>query len=491
MDRLFFQDAKWVLLAEAVYMLILIGVCIRVVYDTRSVTKTLGYLLLVIFVPVLGMTFYFSFGINYRKRKIYTKKLLIDESIKAELQEKVEAYRKSNILELPAVIENRPLVALLSHSGMPGSGVFPNSEVSVLQNGEQLFPVLLAELEKAEKHIHIEYYIYENDAIGNTIKDVLIRKAAQGVEVRFIYDDFGSLSIRRTLVRELRANGVQAHPFNQIRMIMLANRLNYRNHRKIVVIDGVTSFVGGINVSDKYINGQGKGLYWRDTHLMIRGASSLALQQIFLADWNFCAGGAIAVDRNYFPVPELVQDGGKLVQVTASGPDSDLPNILYAMIQAVSKARKEILITTPYYIPDSSLQEALIIAALSNIEVKLLVPAKGDSFFVSLASQSYFDELLAAGVRVYRYTKGFVHAKTVVVDRKMASVGTANMDLRSFDLNFEVAAFVYDREVAGRLADDFFLDLEDAEEIDFDTWSKRSGWKVLVEKTIRLLSPFM
>ncbi len=155
MDRLFFQDTRWLLLAEAVYILILIGVCIRVVYDTRSVAKTLGYLLLVIFVPVLGMTFYFSFGINYRKRKIYTKKLLVDESIKAELQEKVEAYRKSDILELSAVIENRPLVALLSHSGMPGSGVFPNSAVSVLQNGEQLFPVLLAELEKAEKHIHI------------------------------------------------------------------------------------------------------------------------------------------------------------------------------------------------------------------------------------------------------------------------------------------------------------------------------------------------
>ncbi len=489
MDRLFFQDTKWVLLAEAVYLLILIGVCIRVVYDTRSVTKTLGYLLLVIFVPVLGMTFYFSFGINYRKRKIYTKKLIVDESIKAELQEKIEAYKKSDLLEHPSVVESRPLIALLSHSGAPGSGVLENSEVTVLQNGEQLFPVLLEELEKAEKHIHIEYYIYDNDEIGNKVKDVLIRKAAQGVEVRFIYDDFGSMSIRRTLVGELRANGVEAHPFNRIRIVMLANRLNYRNHRKIVVIDGVTSFVGGINVSDKYINGEGKSLYWRDTHLMIRGASSLALQQIFLADWNFCAGSSIQINRNYFPEP--ARGGGKLVQVTSSGPDSDLPNILYAMIQAVSKARKEILITTPYYIPDSSLQESLIIAALSNIEVKLLVPARGDSFLVSLASQSYFGELLAAGVKVYRYTKGFVHAKTLVVDRRIASVGTANMDLRSFDLNFEVAAFVYDQEVAGQLVDDFFRDLQDAEEIDADAWLERPVWKVLLEKAIRLFSPFM
>ncbi len=472
-------------------MLILIGVCIRVVYDTRSVTKTLGYLLLVVFVPLAGMIFYFSFGINYRKRKIYSKKLKVDESVKAELQERVKSYNKSAALALPLVKESRPLVTLLSHSGRPGSGVLENSEVKVLQNGEQLFPVLLEELEKAEKHIHMEYYIYENDEIGNKVKDVLIRKAAQGVEVRFIYDDFGSLSIRRTLARELRANGVEAHPFNRIRIIMLANRLNYRNHRKIVVIDGVTSFVGGINVSDKYVNGQGKSLYWRDTHLMIRGASSLALQQIFLADWNFCAGCEISVNRDYFPPPEPVEGGGKPVQVTASGPDSDRPNILYAMIQAVSKARKEILITTPYYIPDSSLQEALIIAALSGVDVKLLVPSKGDSFFVSLASQSYFGELLAAGVKIYRYTKGFVHAKTLVVDRGIASIGTANMDLRSFDLNFEVAAFVYDREVAGRLADDFFRDLQEAERIDPGAWSERARWKVLAEKVIRLLSPFM
>lgn len=492
METLFFRDTKWVFLIEAVYILLLIGVCIRVVYDTRSVAKTLGYLLLVIFVPIAGMIFYFSFGINYRKRKIYTKKLEVDESIKIDFERRMKEYDEVvSSFDHPVLKDNRPLVYLLSNTRSGGGLVAENSEVRVLQNGEEFFPALFDEIRKAERHIHIEFYIYEDDVIGNQLKELMVEKVKQGVEVRFIYDDFGSMRIRRTFVRELRESGVQAFPFNRIRMVGLANRLNYRNHRKIVIIDGFTSFIGGINVSDKYINNGSNALYWRDTHLMIKGYSSLALQQIFLADWNFCAGSAIQINRDYFPLHRLGPGKKKLVQIAASGPDSDLPSILYSVIQAVNKAKEEILITTPYYIPDTSLQESLIIAALSRVKVRLLVPALGDSLFVSIASQSYFEELLNAGVEIFLYRKGFVHAKTFVVDRKIASVGTANMDSRSFDLNFEVSALIYDEEVAGKLANDFFSDLETSDPVDFDRWMKRPRRRVFVERLMRLFSPFM
>lgn len=487
-----FQEVKWILVGEIVYLLILIVVIVRIMYDTRSVTKTLGYLLLVIFLPVLGMVFYFSFGINYRKRKIYSKKLIVDESMKAGFERRVTEYRENLFLSpLKEIAENRAMINLLLKSGGAGGWVLENTEVKLLQNGEQLFPVLIEEMRKARSHIHIQFYIYANDEIGNVLKEVMIEKAREGVEVRFIYDDFGSASIRRSLVRALRANGVKSFPFNKIRLIRLANRLNYRNHRKIVVIDGNVSFVGGINVSDKYINNGKNKLYWRDTHLMIRGYSTLSLQQIFMADWNFCSGEKLSLGWEYFPSEASDTTDPKLVQVASSGPDSDLPNILFSVIQAVAKAEREILITTPYYIPDSSLQEALIIAALSGVEVKLLVPSRGDSVFVSMASQSYFEELVRAGVGIYQYQRGFIHAKTFVVDRKIASVGTANMDSRSFDLNFEVSAIVYNREVANQLAADFFNDLESSSLIDLEEWLSRPKWRFFAERVMRLFSPFM
>ena len=341
----------------------------------------------------------------------------------------------------------------------------PNEKIRVLQNGETLFPVLLEELRKAQHHIHIEYYIYENDDIGNQLKNILIEKAKSGVEVRFIYDDFGSKSIRKNIVRELRAARVQAYPFHKINFIYFANRINYRNHRKIVVIDGKTSFVGGINVSDKYINSGKNALYWRDTHLMLKGLTTLSLQMVFLSDWNFCSGEQVAVQSQYFPIAISESSAEHYAQIAYSGPDSDLPTILYTTIQAIYAAKEEILLTTPYYIPDASLQEALIVAALSGVSVRLLLPEKGDSVLVNTTAEAFFEELLNAGVEIYRYQKGFVHAKTFVIDGQWASVGTANLDARSFDLNFEVSALVFDRAIATELRTDFYRDVASSQKL--------------------------
>jgi cardiolipin synthase len=270
--------------------------------------------------------------------------------------------------------------------------------------------------------------------------------------------------------------------------------MNYRNHRKIIIVDGKKAFVGGINVSDKYINeptSENK-TFWRDTHLMIEGPGVYYLQYLFIGDWNFCSGKMLDNIKDYFPeVYRNKLPGDKIIQIAASGPDSVNPTILYSLLYAVYQAQQEILITTPYFIPDQSLMDALIVAALAGISVQLLVPEKSDSRLVALAASSYYADLLAAGVKIFFYQDGFVHAKTLVVDKKLAVIGTANMDVRSFDLNFEVNAIVYDDELATSLAKVFNADIKDAVLLDIDTWSNRSISRKFLEKTARLVSPLL
>jgi cardiolipin synthase len=285
----------------------------------------------------------------------------------------------------------------------------------------------------------------------------------------------------------MRKAGIEIYPFQKVHFYLLANRLNYRNHRKIIVIDGQIGFTGGINVSDKYINNGSHKLFWRDTHLRIDGPGVFYLQYLFLADWNFCSGKVMAPEKFHFSVPADSKDDCFL-QVAASGPDSVQPSILFSLLQAIYLARKEILITTPYFIPGDSILQALRIAALSGLSVKLLVPGVADSRLVNAASKSYYEDLLCAGVDIYMYQKGFVHAKTLVADGNLSIIGTANMDLRSFELNFEVNVMLYDRKFSEQLRAVFFKDLEDAEKIDRDAWCQRPAYKQLPERIARLFS---
>lgn len=483
---------NWFTFFEAIYIVVLVAVCARIIYDTNSTVKTLAYLLLAIFVPFFGMLFYFAFGINYRKRQLYSKKIIDDDSLLQNLKKdiyaySVQSYYKADESSLP----NKHLANFLVNEMSP---LTSGNIARLLINGEEKFPAVLKALDEAKNHIHLEYYIYENDNIGRTIEEKLIEKAKQGVKVRFIYDDFGSRGIRKNIARRLRNAGVEAYPFYKIQFVGLANRLNYRNHRKIIVIDGKKAFVGGINISDRYINESTneKTAFWRDTHLMMEGPGVNYLQYLFICDWNFCAGTNLKNVLNYFPgFSQQNFSGDKLIQIAASGPDSGQPTILYSLLYAIHQAEKEILITTPYFIPEQSILDAIVVAALGGVSVNLLVPKKSDSKLVELAACSYYDALLEAGVRVYFYEKGFVHAKTIVVDRKLAMVGTANMDFRSFDLNFEVNAIVYDAEFASSLVQAFEEDKKFATPLDKTSWSKRSIVRKFLEKIARLVSPLL
>lgn len=482
---------NWLLIAEIAYVIILILVCLRIIYDTRSTTKTLAYLLFAIFVPFFGMIFYFFFGINYRHRKMYTKKLFENDDLAAKfkrdlLHSSAKTFKENNA----EVLSNKELAFMLLKDSM--SPLTSKNAVKLLINGEDKFPEVLKAIQEAKHHIHIEYYIFEDDEIGVALAEAMIAKAREGVKVRFIYDDFGSRDIRKKIVPQLIENGVEAYPFLKVHFILLANRLNYRNHRKIIVIDGYTSFVGGINVSDRYINGNAKQMYWRDTHLRIDGPGTQYLQYLFLCDWNFCSESILEPNTYFFPTktPKKAEEN-KIVQIAASGPDSELPTILFSILQAINLATNEILITSPYFIPGESLLDALIISSLSGISVKLLVPGKSDSILVNSAARSYYNDLLKAGVQIYQYQKGFIHAKTMVTDKKVAMVGTANMDFRSFDLNFEVNAIVYDTQIATELSAAFYNDIKNAVRIDPEEWADRPLYKQLLEKAARLLSPLL
>ena len=462
-----------ILLAEVAYVVVLVLVCIRIIYDTRSASKTLAYLLMAIFVPFAGMIFYFLFGINYRKRIIYSKKQITDEKKLIELHERIVSSTVNNLkMHSDEMSVGEGLVNLLLHDNL--SPLTNGNNAKLLINGEDKFQEVINALKSAKDHIHMEYYIYENDLIGNLIKDLLIEKAREGISVRFIYDDFGSRQIRKKLVKELKEGGVEAYPFNRVRLLLFANRINYRNHRKIIVIDGKTGFTGGINISDRYINnGKTKNkVYWRDTHLRIDGPGIFILQHIFLCDWNFCSGQKVEAERKYFnttPIP----DGDVRIQIAASGPDSPNSTIMLSLLKAITMAKKEVLITTPYFIPGGSILDGLTMAALSGVSVKLLVPGITDSVIVNKAARSYYGELLAAGVEIYIYRKGFIHAKTMVIDNFVSIIGTTNLNHRSFNLDFEVNANIYDAAFSEKLSKVFYADLRDAEKINIERWKTR------------------
>jgi len=485
------QEIRWILLLEIVYTLAIIATCLRIIYDTRSTTKTLAYLMLTIFLPVVGIIIYFCIGTNYRKRKLYSKKIVLDEQMQLRIREQIYLESKKIWDTVPEeILKYQKLAQLLLNDGM--SYLTGNNKVDVLLNGEQKFPEVLRSLQDAKDHIHIEYYIFEDDKIGNAIKDILIEKAKSGVKVRLIYDDFGSRSIRKNVIPELLEAGVEAYPFYRILFIALANRINYRNHRKIIVIDGHIGFTGGINVSDRYINTEENKdqVFWRDTHVKITGTGAFYLQYLFICDWNFCADEALKIEPGFFYEPK--ENGGDaVVQIAASGPDSDNPTILFSLIQAIGMAEEEILLTTPYFIPGESLLDALTVAALSGVKVILLVPDKSDSRMVAAAARSFYSELLVAGVEIYQYEKGFIHAKTMVSDQQLSVIGTANMDNRSFELNFEVNAVIYDNDTAEEMTRIFYQDLKVSRKIDPAEWEKRPLYKQLPEKLARLLSPLL
>jgi cardiolipin synthase len=363
------------------------------------------------------------------------------------------------------------------------------NRVKILVNGKVTFEHIIAELEKAENHIHLEYYIIDDDRIGNEIRRILIRKASEGVEVRVIYDDIGCWSLSDEYILSLKNAGVQVFPFMPVRFPYFTNKINYRNHRKIIVVDGKVGFVGGLNIADRYISGSEELGPWRDTHLKIEGEAVYSLQSVFLLDWYFVSKRNIHDQDQYFPPVDITDQ--RLMQIVTSGPDSDWASIMQTFFSAIATAKSYIYISTPYFLPNESILTALRTAALSGVDVRLLLPKNSDSRLIRWSSFSFIGELLDAGIKVYLYHKGFTHPKLMMVDDVFCSVGTANMDIRSFDQNFEVNALIYDQRITVAMRNIFMNDIKDLKHIDINDWENRSRWEIFGESVARLFSPLL
>lgn len=462
---------------------------IIIISQNRSPAKTLAYLLLFFSLPYIGIIIYFILGENYRKNKLYKRKYLSDN-------EKVKRYEKQMVKlsdeilnkEIKNINGNEQIIRLLLNDAQLPLTIENN--VSVLTNGEEKYAAVFEALKQAEHHIHLEYYIIEEGVVGNKLKDILIKKAKEGIEVRMIYDDFGA-RLSKKYLKELKTAGVKAFPFYKIIFPLLSNRHNYRDHRKIIIIDGKTGFTGGINMGDSYDNRLVKKnkFFWRDTHLKITGEAVKQLQFLFFLNWNFCSDKELPVNECYFP--SHTKEGTQMMQIAYSGPDSNRASIMLSYFAAICNAQKNVYITTPYFIPNESILNALKKAALSKVDVRLIVPGVSDTAMVNLAAHSYYEELLDCGVKIYLYNKGFMHAKTMVVDDHLSMVGSANMDIRSFDLNFEVNAVIYDTKVHSDLKKTFMNDIEDSTEIFYQNWKQRPRIKKFGESLCRLFSSVM
>lgn len=402
-------------------------------------------------------------------------------------EDQKQLLQKSEFLKRRESVEVKKLMTLLLNNSK--ALLTRYNQVEILNNGEETFPALFKALLQARKFIHLEYYIIAEGSLATRLKEILLQKAAEGVEVRVIYDDVGSWSLSKPYLRELREAGIQIFPFLPVRFHHFANKANYRNHRKIAVIDGEVGFVGGLNIADRYMDGVAEIGVWRDTHLRVVGEVVTSLQVIFLIDWYFVRR-ELLLDKDEY-LPYVRTEGNVVVQAVTSGPDSDWASIQQAYFTLINMAKKYVFISTPYFMPGETTLNCLKTAAMSGVDVRILLPHKSDSWLTHWCTRSFAEELLEAGVRIYWYQKGINHSKVIVVDGIVASVGTANMDLRSFEQNFEVSLIIYDREVVKRLAADFIEDLKVSSEGAIQRWKFRPKRNKVRESIARLFAPVL
>ena len=461
------------------FVLAYVGVILMILLENKNPAKSIAYIMLLALVPVLGLVVYYFFGRDHRKQRIFNLKGAVDSPVMesfwtdhhVEFEKRFDQTEKKfgDLIAPARLIFNQ-------HQGF----LTLNNDIKLLLNGESKFPEVLRSLEQAKHHIHMEYYIFSYDDVGKKVVDVLIRKAKEGVEVRIIIDDFGS---------QKRKIGINVHRFMPVAFPFLA-QANFRNHRKIIVIDGRVGFEGGINIDERYLNNGKHKLFWRDTHIKVEGPLVNQLQLQFLLSWHFTAKKKFPFERPYFGNQFDIQDGATAALV-ASGPDSPRPYCMEAILAAINQAKLKIWIMTPYFIPTDQIITALQIAASNGIDIKMILPGKSDSHIVKHASLSYVKPLLRSGIKVYFYDKGFAHAKTMSFDNQVAIVGTANMDTRSFYINFEIAAVIYDEKLCAELDESFLNDLNDSREIKYVEWSKRSFYNRLLDSICRLLTPLL
>ncbi len=462
-----------------IYSIIAVILIINVILKNRDSVKTLAWVLVLLFLPLIGILLYFFFGYDKRKEKLIGKRLMSQIN-----RHTLSANVKQYVPDLPQ--EYAALHAYLRNTA--SAYALPAESVEVISETKDFAFRLMKELERAEKHIHMLFYIFEDDEFGCAIREILMRKAREGVEVRFIYDSVGCWKINKDFFDEMRKAGVYVESFLKVHFPLFSNKVNFRNHRKLVIVDGVTGFIGGCNIADRYVTGGTWG-YWRDTVLHVHGMAVQGLQFTFLVDWYF-ANHSLVSGKKYFP--QLCNEtNGVWMQVVASNPVGDVRTVMGGYVKMLSSVKNYVYLQTPYFMPNESFMLALKGAALSGVDVRLMIPEKCDNAIAGYASMSYLGDLLKVGVKVYMYRTGFLHSKSIVCDDYLSSVGSVNLDFRSFYYNFEVTSFVYDKGVAHRLKQCFHEDMKACRQLTLNEYKKRTVWQRCLESCARLLSPLM
>lgn len=465
-------------LFNVLYFSVILTTIFVVILDNRNPVKTMAWILVLFFLPLVGLIFYFFFGRSTRKEHLISKKgySRLNKRPMAEYQAQV-AFRD---------LESKNLLMsffLRINKALP----FDGNQVDVYTNGYSMLQALMHEISLAKHHIHLQFYIFEDDSLGRLLRDLLIDKARAGVKVRLLYDDVGCWKVNPLFYDQMLCEGIEVQSFLKVRFPRFASKMNYRNHRKIAIIDGKVGFIGGMNIAERYLRGLSWGI-WRDTHVRIKGKAVYGLQTSFLIDWYF-VDRMLFTSAEYFPKMEW--QGNVLAQIVTSDPVGGWHDMMQGLVKALCCAKRYFYIETPYLLPTEEVIMGLQTAALAGVDVRIMLPKRADTFIIHKGSLSYLDELMRAGVKVYLYRKGFLHSKLWVSDDGWASVGSTNMDFRSFEHNFEANAFFYDKDMALHLKEIFLTDQKKCLLLSRKLWSKRSWSNKILESIVRLLAPLL
>ncbi|MDE6206441.1 MAG: cardiolipin synthase [Muribaculaceae bacterium] len=460
-------------------------IIIVILSENRNPVKSLAWVTVLLLLPVVGIVLYIFFGRNIKNTRMISRR-----NRRRLRRHEGRTYSDPRAAGLSP--ESLQIITLAR--SLTGAQYYADNEVEIFTDGASKFAALEADLRAARHSINIQYYIFENDHIGARIAAILAERAAAGVKVRLIYDHVGSFHVRSRFFKDLRAMGIEAHPFFKVSFPGLGTHVNWRNHRKICIIDQTVGYLGGMNVADRYIDGGKKFASWRDTHVRLVGPAVAALQYSFAVDWNFMGGELI--DDTLTPEAWRFPIGAHTVkgvgaQLLSSGPTSTWANIALTFHKLIANARRRVYIQTPYFLPTDGLLKVLQAAALSHVDVRIMVPVHSDSAMLTYASNSYITQCLRAGIKIYRYRAGMLHAKTLLIDDEIVSIGSTNFDFRSFDYNFEANLFFYSTDLCRQAAEIFHRDLHDSDRVFAPEWRQRPIKDRIAESVLRLLSPIL
>jgi cardiolipin synthase len=476
MDRTILSAMGWWLVYPAAIVWLAVNALV-IVMQRRPAASTIAWLMVLTFLPVVGFAIYMIIGpleLRRRRRKRTISQRLVEEGVRGLAK-----------LDSDAVHHQLAMVSI----GLGGAPPLLAEMVELYFDGASAYAALFDAIRAATDHIHVAYYIWEPDTIGTELRDLLVTKAQAGVRVRVLLDGTGASGLGHAFLKPLREAGAAVSWFNPVRLRTLRKRrADFRMHRKLVVCDGATGFTGGMNIADYHSALLAKD-YWRDTHMRLTGAAVWPLQRVFFEDWYFAAEELLEI--TVVTVPPPIREGTHLVQIVASGPDTLSASIQKVYFTTINQAARRLWLTTPYFVPDDALLTALATAALRGVDVRVLVPKKGDSRLVDMAARSYFPELIEASVRVFEYTPRFIHAKTLVCDDDVAIVGTANFDNRSFRLDFELAAVLFGTGANATLAAQYERDLKDSNELGRAELLAMPFVQRFGQASARLLSPLL